>query len=248
MPPKSAAAKQTSTAVDKLKTTALAKPLGGGFEEADADSFAIPFFSILQSNSPAVEEGLVKGAKPGLIINTVTNELFESITVIPVAYQRRFIRWGGNRGGFKGQFNVEQAKGLEAKGEVVPFENRLFYPLPDGSVHEKKCDLLADTRVHFVVRVREDGTTEPGLVSMSSSNIKKSKGWMTRMQMRGGDMWGHAYVLGTKDESNDEGNWKGWKVDNSEDVKAEQFENDAVSFRGAVVSGTANVKMDQARD
>lgn len=246
-----AQAKKQTTEVAKTRSTALAKaaPLGEGFEEADAESFAIPFFTILQANSPAVEEQTIKGAKPGMIMNTVTNELFDKITVIPVAYQRRFIRWAPRNqgGGFKGQFTVDQAKASEQNGDVVSHENRLWYPLPDGSVHEKKCDLLADTRVHFVLRVREDGSTEPGLVSMASSNIKKSKGWMTRMQMRGGNMFDHAYTLGTKDESNEEGNWKGWSVDNAEDVNATEHVDAARSFRGAVVSGTAQVKMDQAR-
>ena len=76
------------------KTTAVGSVLdfamdaGLGAENADTASFALPFLQILQGLSPKIES--VDGAKPGLFINTITDELFKECLVIPCYYQRRF--------------------------------------------------------------------------------------------------------------------------------------------------------------
>ena len=67
---------------------AFANDAGRGMEEADKDSYAIPFLAILQGLSPQIES--VEGARPGMICNTITNELFKECLVIPCYYQRRF--------------------------------------------------------------------------------------------------------------------------------------------------------------
>ena len=93
------ATKKTTTEVAVAETnTALAvmaadfaADAGLGMEGADKSSFAIPFLSILQGLSPQLET--VDGAKPGLFINSITNEVFKEVLVIPCAFQRRFLRW-----------------------------------------------------------------------------------------------------------------------------------------------------------
>ena len=35
----------------------------------------------------------VEGAEPGKIINTVTNELYDDIDVIPCHYKRQYVEW-----------------------------------------------------------------------------------------------------------------------------------------------------------
>ena len=70
---------------------------GGGFENADSDSFSVPFIKVLQKLSPVVDEDHedhIDGAKAGMFYNTVTNELFpDGLTVIPCHYARVFIEW-----------------------------------------------------------------------------------------------------------------------------------------------------------
>ncbi|HET8689559.1 MAG TPA: hypothetical protein VFM18_23360, partial [Methanosarcina sp.] len=85
--------KKESNAVVEAQNTAVAMAMdfsadaGMGMEGADKTSFAIPFLTMLQGLSPQVES--VEGAKPGKFINTITNELFDEVLVIPCAYQRR---------------------------------------------------------------------------------------------------------------------------------------------------------------
>ena len=53
---------------------------GVGMEGAKADEFLIPFFRILQTNSPEVDEGdgkYIHNARPGMILNTATREAYD---------------------------------------------------------------------------------------------------------------------------------------------------------------------------
>ena len=68
---------------------------------------ALPFLKILSQLSPECNKRdakYVKGAEPGMIINTVTNEIFDGdkgIDVLPVYYKRQYIEWRdrGDSGG-----------------------------------------------------------------------------------------------------------------------------------------------------
>jgi hypothetical protein len=69
---------------------------GGGMEEATADSFAIPFLAVLQKGSPQVDEASgqqIKGAKQGMIFETVTKSLFDGnkgVELVQAHYKRVF--------------------------------------------------------------------------------------------------------------------------------------------------------------
>ena len=170
MAAKDKAGEKPATEVAVRKDTALVnaginmeEDRGGGMEGTDKDSFAIPFISVLQGLSPALQT--VEGAKIGMLINTVTNELYESIRVIPCAFQRRYLKWlpRSKGGGYKGEMTVaefetlqvEQKLGVNAKG--IP-------TLKEGQNSEGEPITLEvkDTRNHFVLIVHDDGTVQPG--------------------------------------------------------------------------------------
>ena len=57
---------------------------------------AIPYINILQSNSPQINPSkaeYVEVAKVGQFYNTVTQEVSDSLNVIPVLYQLRYVEW-----------------------------------------------------------------------------------------------------------------------------------------------------------
>jgi hypothetical protein len=198
---------------------------GAGTENADKDSFAIPFLVVLQPLSPAVVDGTVPGAKAGMLMNSVTNELYESVYVVPCHFQRRYVRWAPREtgGGYKGEFNVaevETAGGLIEKGVVKKVDNRLYFPLEDGSVNEKKCDKLSDTRNHFVLLLRSpaDIIGSPAVMAMASTQIKASKKLnaliqgQTLISKRNGvpfnpPAWAFMYKAATTKKTNDKGTW-----------------------------------------
>lgn len=247
MPKKKANTEVAIAPKKQLATTG--KPLGRGFEEADADAFAIPFLTVLQKSTPWADPddaAYIKGAKAGMFINTVTLEMFEAVELIPCAYQRRFNRWaprdlGGN---FKGTFQPSAIAGMEGSGTITQNETGIYYfGLPDGTINEKKCDILTDTRMHYCQLIGETGTLEPVLVSLSRSQMRKSKQWMTLMQTRGGDMYSTVYTAATKMEENDKGKWHGWVINVGREATEEEQEK-AAAFYNSVISGSVKVKMD----
>ncbi len=59
-----------------------------GFEDETTSDSLIPFFKLLQDNSPLVEQG---GAQAGQFLNTATGEILDSLVIIPCHREIMFI-------------------------------------------------------------------------------------------------------------------------------------------------------------
>ena len=90
--------------VDVKKNNALAtvdieKFADQGFDNIDSKSLQLPFLKILSQLSPQVTQGdskFIEKARPGMIINTVTDKLYDGvkgIRVIPAFYKFEYIEW-----------------------------------------------------------------------------------------------------------------------------------------------------------
>ena len=67
-----------------------------GSQNIAQEDLALPFLKVLGQLSPEVNKRdgkYVEGAEPGKIINTVTNQLFDTLQVVPVFYKRQYIEW-----------------------------------------------------------------------------------------------------------------------------------------------------------
>lgn len=67
---------------------------GSGFEGATPEDFAMPFLALLQPLSKACQEN--PDARPGMLMNTVSKELFDGkkgIIFVPCARQHNFVEW-----------------------------------------------------------------------------------------------------------------------------------------------------------
>lgn len=78
---------------------------GQGFEGQSQADISIPFITVLQGLSPQVER--IDGAKVGMLINTVTEELYkgdEGLLFVPALTQHVFVEWvpRAKGGGFVG--------------------------------------------------------------------------------------------------------------------------------------------------
>lgn len=254
------AKKEQTTAVAEAKNTAVGFPIdfaadaGMGMEGADKSSFAIPFITMLQGLSPQLET--VDGAKPGKFINTITNDLFDEVIVIPCAFQRRFLRWSprSSGGGYKGEYNpieVETNKvpGMSIHGGVylmdVPHGANPFDP--KGA---PLYDHLSDTRNHFVLYKTPTGSWQPALVSLSSTQIKKSKRWMSLIQgveMEAGGKrfnppsFSSMYRLKPVKEENAKGSWWGMEISRVDFVQDGELYARAKEFNMQVASGAVEV-------
>jgi len=228
---------------------------GQGMEGADKASFAIPFITMLQGLSPQLET--VDGAKPGLFINTITNELLKEVLVVPCAYQRRYIRWAprSTGGGYKGEMNPVEVETGAIPG-LSQVQGIYLMDVPQGaSAFDPKgvplYDHLADTRNHYVLAQNAAGSWQPALVSLSSTQIKKSKRWMSRIQGvqltdKNGKAFNppsfsHVYKMKPIKEGNSKGEWWGIEVDLVETVKDASLYQTAKAFNQSVNSGAVEV-------
>lgn len=192
---------------------------GVGFENATADDYAIPRLVVLQKGSPQCDPDVpgeyLPDAKPGMFFNTVTRELFDGdagLTIVPIEFRRSYIEWVPREsgGGFVAEHSVES--GIIArttrneKGQDI---------LPNGNQ-------IVDTRTHYVFLVKEPGIYEPVIISLTSTQGKKSKQWMTSMRsirVPGSKgpfnppMFGQLWHVSTVPEQNDKGSWRGWHFD-----------------------------------
>lgn len=249
------ATKSTAVAVPKKTAVATSGPVRAkrGMEEADASAFVIPFLRILQKMSPALDK--VKGAKAGMFIDTATEKLFTDVEIIPCVYNRRFIHWAnrnaGGNAGFKGQHTALEAQDMENEGTVKRDEEgvRLYYPMPDGSINEKKSDILQDTRTHYVL-YRKAGSKDdwqPAVIAMASSQIKKSKMWCTKIaNLPGEATWEYAFNATTVKEQNDQGDWFAWSIGEGNAVEDEEVIAKAEAFAVSIDKGAAKANFEQA--
>jgi hypothetical protein len=237
---------------------------GAGFEGADKDSFAIPFLQILQKMSPKVDEDnaqYIKGAKAGMILNTVTNRLFdgkEGFDIVPCYYKRSFILWGQRDagGGFKGEFTPEVVEQMIEHGQIT-VKDGVYYKTPeDGSaVDDKKTDYFADTRAHYVITIDPaSGETGSAILSLASSQIKPSKMLMTALQQKKIDtpngkrtppMFLNKVRVTTIGQQNDSGSWSGIVFTLNGLVTEKDLFEEAKAFYTSVSSGA--VKADYSK-
>ncbi len=239
--------------------------IGGGFEGTDSDSFAIPFLRVLQSGSPEtnkINSQYIKEAKPGMLFNTVTKELYdgeEGITVLPCAYQRRFIVWApkGGTATYKGEMLPEEAQEREADGRLTRLNNQLYVcekgTTPNKDVH----DSVSDTRNHFCLIISTAGTAEQVLLSLSSSQIKKSKQLMgllngVKLDTKHGRItpptWMTKVRIKTVEESNDLGSWFGVSFSAEGIIKDTGLYTQGKEFNASVTAGAAGAKYEEKEE
>ena len=144
--------------------------------EADADKgaqnmtqedLALPFLKVLGQLSPEVNKRdgkYVEGAEPGKIINTVSNELYDTINVLPVFYKRQYIEWQD-----RGTSTGAPVAIHEADSDIISQTTRgkdYKDRLPNGNYLENTAD-------HFVILMGSSPQT--ALISMKATQLKVSR-------------------------------------------------------------------------
>jgi hypothetical protein len=184
---------------------------GLGAENIEAADQAMPFLRPLQKMSPQVDEdnpAYNESAKAGMFFNTATERLYDEVTFLPVYYERCYIEWQAREqgGGFLGKLTPIEAKARGiTRGE-------------DGKDYFDNGNQASDTRELTVIIINGDGTFDPAVISMSSSQVKASRKLMTQLnavRVKGANgmfappMFANQILLNSTQESNDHGTWKG---------------------------------------
>ena len=229
--------------------------LAANLFEADADKgsqnmtqedLALPFLKVLGQLSPEVNKRdgkYVEGAEPGMILNSVTNEVFDGtkgINVLPVYYERKLVEWQ-DRGDSKGApvaIHNAESDIMSQTTRDKSYKDRL----PNGNYIE-------NTANHFVIVLGDSPST--ALISMKATQLKVSRKWnsvMMGIKLQGKNglftppTYSHIYNLKTVQMSNDKGTWFGWDVSKVGPVEDKSVYDVAKSFAEKVSKGNVEVK------
>ncbi len=220
-----------STAVAKQKDPGLpaemmdevladAETGGHGFT---SDDLTLPFVRILQTNSPQVDKNegaYIEGADVGDFLNTATGNTYsgeQGICFVPAAYTLNYTGW----------WPRETNKGLahdygtdKSILEKCTRNDKNQMVAPDGTI-------IVTSALYFGYLVDiESGGSEEVIVSMQSTQLKKSRGMNSQIQnykhrVETADgvkfinprMFFHVFKFTTVPESNEHGKWMGYKVE-----------------------------------
>lgn len=233
---KNEVAKKGTTAVstDVIDMTADA---GKGMEGADKESYAIPFLVVLQPLSPQIET--IPDAKPGMFLNSITSELYDEVLIIPCGYQRRYLAWEPREAGgaFKGSYDPAKVDAGEVEGVITNDKGQMM-------IGE---DFLKDTRMHYVLVRSASGSYQPAVLSLSSTQVKKSKRFMSliagvELKDEAGKPYNpasfsHTYRITTVKEKNEKGSWWGIEVTLAEKITDNMLYSKARAFNEEVAMG-----------
>ena len=190
-----------------------------GMENVGAEDLGIPFMMIIQSNSPERDRTspkYIKDADQGMIINSVTRNILggegESVTFIPCSYKKMYVEWrprtsGGGFVGSHGDPNIMSQTKRDTMGKDV---------LPNGNI------IVPTAYIFGLVINEEQHAFERVVISFTSTQTKKARGWLSQMMSVKLDgpkgkfvppMYAFKYNVSTVSEKNEKGSWYGWKIE-----------------------------------
>ena len=158
-----------------LQTNLFEADANQGAQNISQEDLALPFLKVLGQLSPEVNKRdakYVEGAEPGRIINTVTNELFDEIQIVPCHYKRQYIEWQD-----RGTSTGAPVAIHEADSDIISQTTRgkdYKDRLPNGNY-------LDNTAQHFVLAV--GSTPQTALISMKGTQLKVSRKWNSMMML-----------------------------------------------------------------
>lgn len=181
--------------------------VGRGSENVTANDMAIPRLKLLQAINPEVMPGhakQVEGATAGMIMNSVTNELYDNgLFLVNLHFKRKTVIWKKRSAGGGMVANCEN----EAEARVY---------LQENSLREEDHD-ISENPTHLVLMLTGEG--EPigvALLDMPSTKIKVSKKWNSligEQEKAGNPRFGCVWDLGPSTESNASGNYFNYAIE-----------------------------------
>ena len=240
--------KQAVAKTAKLDLAVLASDSkdASGFGNLDISrDIAIPYINILQSGSPQINPSkaeYVNGAKVGQFYNTVTQEVTDTIDVVPVLYQLRYVEWKPREQGGGFVEGHDASSGILSQTKRDPMTNKDV--LQNGNY-------IATTAYHYVLVQGTDGAWSQAVVSMTSTQLKKSRRWnslMLSQKIKGPSgmftppTYATVYKRTTVSESNDRGSWFGYQIEKVGQVDDADLYNEAKAFSTAASRGEVEAK------
>ncbi len=202
---------------------------GGGLDQVGAGETLIPFIRILQALSPQVEQQTIPDARPGMLFNTATQEIFDGkkgLGFVPAFRQHNYAKFTprDNGGGFLGLVDAHDpyvnecraiADRLHAEGKRETDSRFGKLPTPDAAE-------LVETFYLYGLFVHPEAEIPiRGVMGFASSAIKPYKGMMTRLMsmvtpVQGRyvphALWVHRWMVSTISVKGKKGNFYNWQI------------------------------------
>jgi hypothetical protein len=230
----------------------FAEDVATGFDNMTQDDLALPYVRILGQLSAQVNEGdgkYIEGAKPGMIYNNVTHEIFDGkkgIKVVPCYYKKDYPEKSD-----KGDGNPLTVATHLPNSPIIKTGKRegAKIRLPNGNY-------LEETAYYYVLMETKAGGMTPALITMKSSQLSVSKNWNSMMKTiqiedgKGGfvtpPMHAVVYNLSSAIQKNDKGSWYGWSITQDRIMGQEDkgLYKSAKEFASSVSDGTVQAKAD----
>ena len=222
-----------------------------GLQDLQQDDLATPRIKILMNGSDELEAN--ENLKMGQIYNNVTGDAFdgkEGIIVVPCAYERQYAEWLPTRG--KG--NPPQTT-YDANSDILTKTTR---SKEDNKDYLENGNYIETNANHFVIVYdSKTGVGSPALITMKSTQLKKSRKWnsmMLNIRIPGSNgpfnppSFSHMYKLKVKKEDNDKGKWFGWEIELVGPVTNMDLYNQAKLFHTSIKSGEVQAKPEQDQE
>jgi len=222
----------------------LAEFAGEGFEGVRVEDQTIPFLRILQANSPQCKRDSGITCREGDVFNTVEQSVFngeQGVNVIPVRFTPRIIEWKPRAAG--GGFIAAHPYNVDLSG-CERNERRVWVNPSNG--HE-----FVETAEYACIQLLPEDDFRRVVIAFTSTQIRKSRALLTvasQITVRTRDgrrlqapLYSTVYSFTTVPESNELGEWNGWRIMPLRRVNENELEL-ARSFHASLAAGapTAN--------
>lgn len=233
---------QTANA-NALEVIDFGEDAGAGGENIKKGEFKIPMFRILQQNSPQCAPpaaGGTQGALPGMILNTVTGQLYEGgekggFEFIACHRDHNWVEYGARVGGKSGGFvgiwdvegNPEHAKFIgdlvakQGERKKLKRQNVVVAEARDGQPEVRKDTEISETYYLYPIALI-DGQEVMCVLPFQSTQIPHYQAFMTdyrnnRYQNSASQrvlppLWYHKFKLTTSWQTNRLGSYWGWDI------------------------------------
>lgn len=184
---------------------------GQGLDDITSEDKGLPFFEILQGQSPELDE--IDGAKPGMVVNKATKEIFESIRFVAACRDHVYTEWVPREkgGGLVATYQLSDDIVVKARSQQRVGKHEL----PNGN------ELIETFYLYGMVLDADDNPT-PAVISFTSTKIAAYKTLVTRSDTlmftaaSGRKVkfpwFAHVWRLGTEKKKKDNYTWYNWTV------------------------------------
>jgi hypothetical protein len=223
---------------------------GAGMQMTE-DDLALPFLKIVSSELLNQDADIADKAKLGDMINSVTKQIYSGktpIKVIPCHYKREFLMWAPRGSGNGAPLQIFAPEDQRPPTTRDPATNKDF-------VDNMQGEYIDETHQHFVLILEENGTWSNAMISMKSTQLKKSRQWNSMIATRtmvGANgpftppRFSHIYNLSTNKEENSKGVWHGWKIELEGPIEDPAQYHAAKSFHQSISAGDVTVKHEES--